>query len=407
MSCRPVLSRSCFISLLVVAGACTDSGQLGPGPGPGPEEGPVGDRVFDETLVHSVELAMDQADWQTILDLAAEYENVNADFPYAPAAMVFDGVPMAGDVGVRLKGHISIPLTEGNSYPLKVDFNRYTESQTLDGLTKLNLNTNFNGPALPIMREFLSYDAWNDYGIAASRTSFAQVTMNDEELGVYLLLEQVDGGFIQRSFDPPHGQLYKPEQQSGNLEYRGPNIEDYPDINHKWPDEPDHGPVLHAIDVLNHGSPSDLEEVFDPEGVLTYLAGNVALSSWDSYPATGHNYYLYEATPGRFTLLPWDMNGSLESVDSLLCAPYQGLLSRRLLQTPANEERYLEIVHELLETSASDESLLARLDVAEELVGSEFAEHEFENLRSDIQIRSQLLEEHLSQTMNCEAPPPE
>ena len=361
----------------------------------------AGNRVFDESVVHSITIDLAADDWADIEAAADAYENVNAQFPYHEATLSFDGEELAGTVGVRLKGHISIPLSHGHSYPLKIDFDRYQEDQELDGLSKLNLNTNFDGPALPIARDFISYDAWRAFDVAASRTAFTTVRVNGEELGTYVMVEQVDGGFIKRNFEGPHGQLYKPEQITGDLHYRGPDIEDYEDINHKWPDEPDHAPLLHALEVLDDGPLHEVEEVFDVEGVLTYLAGNVALASWDSYAVTGHNYYLYELEPGRFTLLPWDMNGSLEGGGDSLCVPHGALLSGRLLSDPDNEDRYFEIVEEFLNTAASDAELLQRMERARDRVGDHFPHEHWQILEEQIRQRSDLLEEQIEGTPTC------
>ena len=361
----------------------------------------AGDRVFDESVVHTINLELSADDWAAIEETADAYENVNAEFPYYEATLSFDGEELDGRVGVRLKGHISIPLSHGHSYPLKIDLDRYVEGQELDGLTKLNLNTNFDGPPLPIVREFVSYDAWREFDVAASRTAFTTLRVNGEELGTYVMLEQVDGGFIQRSFDGPYGQLYKPEQITGNLEYRGPDIEAYEDINHKWPDEPDHTSLLNALRILQDGTLQEVEEVFDAVGVLTYLAGNVALASWDSYAVTGHNYYLYEVEPGRFTLLPWDMNGSLEGGGDSLCVPYGALLSGRLLSDPDNEELYFEILREFMDTAASDAELLERMARAQDLVGDDLPGEHWQILEEQIRHRSDLIEEEIANTPTC------
>jgi spore coat protein CotH len=365
------------------------------------ESDPVGFEVFDESIIHKVELIISEADWQAIIDEAEAYVNVNPKRPYYHAQLHFDGKKLDSDIGIRLKGHISIALATGHSFPLKLDFNRYAEDQTLDGLKKLNLNNNFNGPTLPIVRDFIGYNAWSEYGVAASRTSFARVSVNQEDLGIYVLVEQVDGGFLKRHFSEPYGDLYKPEQISGTLEYRGSHISDYPDIGHKWPDESDHSSLLTAIEVLNSGQPSTIGAVFDIEGILTYLAGNVALGSFDYYPITGHNYYLYEELPGRFNMLPWDMNGSLEAMNPPLCSPVEGKLSRLLLEDPINEARYLEILSDFLLTAGSVEKLGVRLDAAHSLLGTEFPFEDFEGLRQDIITRVNWLQSEIGSTLSC------
>jgi hypothetical protein len=271
----------------------------------------------------------------------------------------------------------------------------------LDGLKKLNLNTNFDGPTAPMLRDFLSYEAWRQYGVAASRTAFTGLTVNGEDLGIYVMVEQVDGDFIQRHFSGPYGDLYKPEQLSGSLEYSGSDISGYPDIGHKWPDETDHASLLNALEVLHSGTREDIEGVFDVEGVLTYLAGNVALGSWDYYPNTGHNYYLYEIAPGRFTMLPWDMNGSQEYAGLSLCNPTQGYLSGKLLEDPANLAFYRNILADFLDDTGSIEWLTARLDAAQSLLGPDLSPGDVDDIRDAIIERVNSLQEELATTGEC------
>jgi len=361
----------------------------------------AGLQVFDGSIIHTIELFLSEDDWQAIINEAEAYENVNPIRPYYHAELRFDGKKLDNDVGIRLKGNISIKLSEGHSFPLKLDFNRYAEKQTLDGLKKLNLNNNFNGPSLPIIRDYISYNAWREFGVAASRTSLAHVIINQENVGAYVLLEEVDGDFIKRHFSEPYGDLYKPEQISGTLEYRGSNISDYPDIGHEWPDESDHTSLLKALKVLSSGQPSDIEEVFDIEGILTYLAGNVALGSGDYYPTTGHNYYLYEELPGYFNMLPWDMNGSQEPMMPALCSPINGFLSRKLLEDPVNEAKYFEILTKFLMTAGSVGQLTIRLNAAKSLLGSEIPAEKFEGLQQDIVMRVNRLKSEIGSTTNC------
>ena len=392
------------LGLAFVLGACAPPGGNGLLPVNEQQEldpTAAGAEVFDDSRIHTIDLGLGASDWQAIIDAADAYENVNAKFPYARARVSFDGEELAGDIGVRLKGHISIELTEGHSFPLKLDFDRYTEDQSLDGLRKLNLNTNFNGPPLPILRDWLSYESWRQFGVAASRTAFARVRLNDEELGIYVMVEQVDGDFIEREFDAPYGDLYKPEQQTGSMEYRGDDIEDYPDIGHKWPGSSDHASLLAALAALDSRSLDEVERAFDVEGVLTYLAGNVVLGSWDSYPYTGHNYYLYEEVPGRFTMLPWDMNGSQEAQGLTICSPVEGLLSGLILQEPGWQGRYLQIASEFLEGPGSATWLEERLDRAQGLLGSALREDEVEVLRGEIRARTEALHEALAIVTGC------
>ncbi|MFC1707312.1 CotH kinase family protein [Planctomycetota bacterium] len=390
------------LSLLLSPG-CAKSGSLGQAPES--PAAPAGLEVFDESRVHSVELSLSDSDWQTLITEAATSEGYGSPHPYVRSRVAFDGDSLDEDVGLRLKGHLSLQLADGRSFPFKLDFNRFEKGVTLDGLKKLNLHADFNGPTLPIMREYVSYGAWREFGVPASRTSFARVSVNNGDLGVYVLVEQVDGGFIKRHFSDPYGDLYKPEQVSGTLEYRGPNISDYPDINHKWPAQTDHAALLNALRTLDSGTQSSLSQVFGVRGVLTYLAGNVALGSGDFYPHTGHNYYLYEESPGQFTMLPWDMNGSQEAHDTRVCSAAEGYLSGRLLEDPNNEALYREILSDFLDSSASSTWLIQRLDAAESLLGSAVSAREIADMRRDIQERHARLQGELTSTARCTGEP--
>ena len=363
-----------------------------------------GKKVFEMSLVHEIEIEIAVDDWQAIIDEAAVYVNNNPARPYYRAKVSFDDEKLDGDVGLRLKGHISIELSKNDSFPLKLDFNRYVKGLALDGLKKLNLNTNFDGPSLPIVRDYLSYNAWRDFGVSASRTSFARVSVNGKDLGVYTLVEQVDGDFIKRNFDAPRGDLYKPEQESGNLHYQGSAIANYSDIGHKWPDESDHASLLKALSLLDTKSGSDLAQVFDVKGVLTYMAGNVVLGSGDYYAATGHNYYLYEKSPGQFTMLPWDMNGSQEPMAPKLCSPQHGLLSQKLLENPTYEKMYFDLVSKFLETAGSESSLNKQLDTVVSVLGSAISAEDVKRMREDIASRVKRLEGELKSTSSCAMP---
>lgn len=366
-----------------------------------PEIVNAGRAVFDDSYIHSVELYLSAEDWQALIEEAAVYENTNPKRPYYKALLIFDGKLLDKPIGIRLKGHISIPLSRGHSFPLKLDFNRFLETQHLDGLKKLNLNNNFEGPPLTMVRDFISYNAWREFGVAASRTAFAEVSVNQEYLGIYTLVEQVDGGFLKRNFEMPYGDLYKPEQKSGSLEYRGPLISDYPDIGHKWPENSDHASLLHAIEVLRTGHIGDIAQVFDLESILSYLAGNVVLGIFDYYPITGHNYYLYEKEPGRFSMLPWDMNGSLEVGNPNICSPVEGYLSRKLLEDPDLQLRYMELLREFLNTAGSIEKLSARLHHAMSLLHTEFPPEIFDGLHHDIILRDAWLRSEIETAAGC------
>ena len=128
---------------------------------------------------------------------------------------------------------------------------------------------------------------------------------------------------------------------------------------------------------------------------------SLIINDTDYYPITGHNYYLYEELPGRFNMLPWDMNGSQEPMDPALCSPMEGYLSSKLLEDPVFEARYLELLSEFLMTAGSEQQLTKRLNGAQSILGSEIPAEEFEGMRRDIITRINRLKSEIESTASC------
>ncbi len=58
---------------------------------------------------------------------------------------------------------------------------------------------------------------------------------------------------------------------------------------------------------------SDLEQIFNVDGFLKWLAANTVMQNWDTYGNMSHNYYLYNnPETGKLNWIPWDNNESLQ-----------------------------------------------------------------------------------------------
>lgn len=356
----------------------------------------IGASVFDESLLHTLDLQLSSADWAAMIQEAEDSpEYGGPDKTYFNAQMTFDGVPATSPIAMRLKGHFSLISADEHSFPLKLDFNRVSEEQTLDGLTKVNLHPNQNG--VSAIREYLSYGAIRNFGVPSARVGFVRVTINGEAVGLYSIVEHIKGKFVRCHYSEPFGDLYKPEEPVGNLNWLGESIADYePLIQFKWPDESasEHASLLNLLDVVNRQPVSAFESVLDVEGVLTYFALNVGLGNFDYYASFGHNYYLYEASPGRFTMLPWDMNLSqaeLENPCGLGRNTVEWPISNKLLGDTVHVQQYLEILDRFLRGPGSVARLNARIDSAVTVVG-DLDESAVSELRAAIQgrVESQL-----------------
>lgn len=164
--------------------------------------------IFDDDKVMDINIEMDETAWQEMLDNASAEE-------YTAANITVNGVTY-NNIAIRPKGNSSLSQLVMDDtterYSFKVKFDEYVDGQTLDGLSKLVLNNNMSDATY--MREYLSYKLLDSLGVPTPACSYANITVNGEEWGLYLAVEPVEEEFIERNYGSTDGNLYKPESDS-------------------------------------------------------------------------------------------------------------------------------------------------------------------------------------------------
>lgn len=259
--------------------------------------------IFQEDTVNEINIEIDEADWQDMLENPLEEE-------YHKANVMINGETI-GNMAIRTKGNTSLTSvanSDSDRYSFKLDFDYYDNNGNYYGLKKLCLNNNYSDNSS--MREYISYKIMGEMGLDVPECAYSHITVNGEEWGLYLAVEPVDEVFLAAHFADATGDLYKPEGVGGigaDLVYNGDDISACTGLNLKTNlNSSDGKEILALMQALEDGE--GLEEVLDVEKALKYIAANVALANFDSYLGnTTHNFYLYEEN-GRFTIIPWDMN---------------------------------------------------------------------------------------------------
>lgn len=164
--------------------------------------------IFNDDKVMDINIEMDETAWQEMLDNASAEE-------YTAANITVNGVTY-NNIAIRPKGNSSLSQLVMDDtterYSFKVKFDEYVDGQTLDGLSKLVLNNNMSDATY--MREYLSYKLLDSLGVPTPACSYANITVNGEEWGLYLAVEPVEEEFIERNYGSTDGNLYKPESDS-------------------------------------------------------------------------------------------------------------------------------------------------------------------------------------------------
>lgn len=235
-----------------------------------------GEHLFDDTVVHSIRLTLDEAAQQSLRDAPTAW--VHGDIE-------IDGTAIA-DVGVRLKGRGSFQPLD-NKPSLRVELDRWIDGQEYDGLDELVLNNMAVDPSR--LRERLAYGVYRDLGVPAARAAHATLELGGEPYGLYSLVESVDGRFLERWFRSADGPLY----ELGGVEF---TIDQIASFDHDGgPDDPS-GLIAIADALAVPGVRLyDLDEILDVDAFIRYFAVSAAIGQFDAYPWSfpGDDLYVY------------------------------------------------------------------------------------------------------------------
>ena len=196
-----ITSIAVLICLLAVAFSDKITGLLG---GNGVTQA-YESKLFDTDEIITIDIQMDEEDWETMLQNAMSEEYYTCD-------VVINGETIK-NVAIRPKGNTSLSSIASNPdtdrYSLKLEFDHYVKGQTCFGLDKLILNNNYADATN--MKEAIVYDMFEFLDADASLYNYAGVSVNGEYIGVYLALEAVEQSFMLRNYGTQDGELYKPD----------------------------------------------------------------------------------------------------------------------------------------------------------------------------------------------------
>ena len=285
---------------------------------------------FDSSSLMRVDVTVDSADWQAMLDSAASEEYIECD--------IAQNGESVSSAGIRCKGNSSLSMTQDERYSFKINFGEYVKKQTFHGLDKMVLNNTQSDNTF--IKEYLSCYLLNRAGAKTPLFAMAEIYVNGEYWGLYLAVECIDDAFIERNFSTDGGFLYKPDgtdgmgggrsgdQDDGFSDFTPPdgfNMGDNAQNDETAsdgttpPDKPNDSADASAQtdgSTSNAPTPSDLPDGdfsdFTPPdengGGFGGFGGSAQSAAALGYLGNMlHNYFLYELN-GRLTILPWDYN---------------------------------------------------------------------------------------------------
>jgi len=202
----------------------------------------------------------------------------------------------------------------------KLGFNfKIRGNDELFGRTQFRLRSDAREPTF--LRSKLVCDIQNRLGFPSISANYANLYINDEFMGFYILMDIYKLSWIKYEYNDENitslyqcktlGNFLTTDFSAKHCKNKNDNITE----SDEW---------LNFLNTLNEAqSAEDLEDIFDIDLFLKQIALEYLLGSWDHFLNYGHNYYLYKPPNDKWKYLTYDFDADFGQDIEL---PYIGLV---------------------------------------------------------------------------------
>lgn len=269
---------------------------------------PADTPLYEPTALRTLFLEFENKDWE------AELQDFHGTDVEVPATLTVDGKKYT-NVGVHFRGNSSYMLVPaGSKRSLNLSLDLVDTKQRLYGYKTLNLLNSHDDATM--MSTVLCSHVARQF-IPTPKANFVKVVINGESWGVYVNAQQFNKEFLSENYKTTKGARWKVRGNpggGGGLDYVGDNLDEYKrhyeikstDNDKSWQ------ALVNLCKTLSQTPPEKLEEALKPildiDGLLWFLAVDMALINCDGYWIRASDYSLYLDDKGRFHVVPHDMN---------------------------------------------------------------------------------------------------
>jgi hypothetical protein len=302
---------------------------------PGEAAAQTADDLFNDQALHRIDLWINTRDWAV---LKYEYETNN----YYPANLKWNGQTVT-NVAVRSRGSGS---RSGIKPGLRVDFNRYVTGRTFLGLTAVNLNNMTQDPTA--VREVMAMKFYRMMGLPAPRISLAALYINNEFVGAYAIVEEIDAVSVARLFGESAGYLFEYKWKFvWGFEYLGSDLLPYSQLYEPKTHQTESSSALYApfeamIRTINNASDDEfvasVSQYLDLSILMRLVAVQAYIAECDgilgNWGLNNHFFYRFNGkTLGQF--IAWDASSAFYTSTYPFDLGIDRVLMRRAMAVPA------------------------------------------------------------------------
>jgi len=343
-------------------------------------------KLFNTENIVKVNINMYKKNYEYLVQNAKEK-------PYVLADSLTIGDTTINNIGIKTKGNESLRKTELDKYSWSINTNKFLDKeihgkQNLYGLKRISLNNMSEDTTF--LKDYLSYYLMSELGLCTPYFSLAELSINNEYKGLYLLLENMEEELINRCYLKEDGFLAKPERFGGELTYIDQlnyligedgnysfDLKNYKDKKNvlryyvgileeksngediteddfdeekltdelnllfKWMKKMN----MYADNTNIKNYEKEVEKIIDMENLIKYFAALTFLVDEDSYLGVmAHNYGLYIDENMYMNIIPWDFNLSFGNVNTTAEEMINHSIDNPLFEERTEERPLLKII---------------------------------------------------------------
>jgi hypothetical protein len=304
------------------------------------------DELFGKGLIPNIKLSINNKEEQKLRSDPRHY---------ADCTLLEDGNVVSRKVGVKLKGAAGSFRNYDDRPALTISMKK--KDERFHGLEKFHLNNSVQDESL--LCELLASQICREAGCPTPRTTHARLWLNNRDMGVYVLKEGFDPGFLKRNFGNGKGNLYD-----------GGFIRDIDQDLEKDEGEgvDDNSDLKALVAACREGDANKrwalIAERLDVDAFLNFMALELMMCHWDGYVQNRNNYRIYfRPSDGKAVFMPHGMDQMF--VDpNYSCLHHPGpIVPQALLHNLEWRAKYRQRVKDLLPMFAAGK-LNAKIDAA-------------------------------------------
>lgn len=263
-------------------------------------------KILDDHIA-TIKINMDENEWAIMKeksydgDKGEKYGTNNATMEFFVEGTEYQVQLQPGDFTFKLGGRYTRNFA-------KPGYNIKIENGDIYDVKLLRLRSSIRDVTL--MRDKICSDMMQKIDLPSTSTNYANIEVNGENLGIFVLSNKIKKDFIERYYGEKNTKsLYECKEDNSRFEDNS-IVEKCQNLNDDLVDQKDE--IQQFVDAVNNAKTlDDIKDIIDVDGIIRSFAFEYIILSWDHFLVNGHNYYWYKESNGKWTIILSDFDETL------------------------------------------------------------------------------------------------